>query len=181
MNCRRFQFRVYEYVEGTLSPRARAAAERHLARCGACRQAARREQQVAQFLSDRLRRDAQSLALRPGVRRRILQALQRKPAPPAFGESILAFWNRFAWPLGLAVSLLLILVVLRFHPFSVVQATQSARSNRRDNPSALSIQVSYRVPVRKFRREGNWIVDTLSYQTVVASQTLWTGGQASVR
>ena len=158
MNCRRFQNRLYEYVDGTLSPRARVAAKRHLARCDACRQAALREQQLAQFLSDRLRQGAQSLALRPEVRRRILQALERKSAPPAFGESILALWDRFAWPLGMAVSLLLIVAVLRFHPFSRVHETESARSNRRDNPSALSIQVSFRVPVCKFRRKetGLW-------------------------
>ena len=31
MNCRRFQNELYEYLDGSLSPGAQAAAERHLA------------------------------------------------------------------------------------------------------------------------------------------------------
>jgi anti-sigma factor RsiW len=183
MNCRRFQNRVYEYMEGTLSGGVRAAAERHLARCDACRQGVGREQQVAQRISERLRHDAESLALHPDVRRRILQAVEDKSAPPAPWEAIVGFWFRFSWPLGLAVSLLLIVGILVFHPFSGAQVheMEAARSNSQDNHAAVSIQVSYRVPVRKFREDGNFVLDTISYEKVVANETLWPGGHAAVR
>ena len=57
MNCRRFQHRLYEYLEGTLSPGAQAAAEKHLSGCAACRQALGAERQIAQSLSDKFRRN----------------------------------------------------------------------------------------------------------------------------
>src|SRR5437016_11537218 len=106
MNCRCFQNRLHEYVEGTLSAGTQAAADRHLARCTACRQAVGQEQQLAQILSERLRQGTGTLTLHPQIRRRILTALQSSPATD--GESVIYLWNRFARPLGIAVSLLLI-------------------------------------------------------------------------
>jgi anti-sigma factor RsiW len=183
MNCRRFQNRVYEYADGTLSAGARAAAERHLARCDDCRQALHREQHVAQLLSEHLRHDAESLALRPDVWHRILKAVEANSTAPTPWESIVGFCQRFAWPLGMAVSVLLLVGILLFHPFSGarVQEMEAARASGQGNHSAVSIQVSYRVPVRKFREEGNFVVDTMSYETVAANETLWTVGHAAVR
>jgi anti-sigma factor RsiW len=242
MNCERFQNWVYEYVEGSLSAKARAAAERHLAHCGACRQAVRREQHFERLLSERLRHDTETLALRPDALRRILKAVEAESTPPSpsklyqfsqiigsffgrarlrravtfsheiasgfdgyrttqerpalravppyqrtehVGEMVLTigFCRRFAWQLGMVVVLLLIAGLLVFHPFSGAQVheTEAVRSNNQANPSAVSIQVSYLVPVHKFREEGNFVVDALSYQTVTANETLWAGAHAALR
>jgi len=183
MNCKRFQNRVYEYVDGTLSARVRAAAEGHLLRCGACRQAMRREQHVSQLLSERLRHDAESLAIRPNVWRGILKAVEDQSTPLAPWESIVGFCRRLAWPLGMAASLLLIVGILMFHLFSGAQVheMEAARLSSQGNHSPVSIQESYRVPVRNFREEGNFVVDTITYETVAANETRWTGGHAAVR
>jgi len=179
MNCRRFQNRLHEYVEGTLSAGTQAAADRHLARCTACRQAVGQEQQLAQILSERLRQGTETLALHPQIRRRIVTALESSPA--ADGQSVVCLWNRFARPLGIAVALLLIATFLLINFFSGARVHETARPDSGDIHSAVSIEVSYLVPTYKFSKEGNLVVDTLSYETVVASGTLWTGGPERVR
>ena len=179
MNCRRFQNRLHEYVEGTLSAGTQAAADRHLARCTACRQAVGQEQQLAQILSKRLRLGTGTITLRPQIRRRILTALKSIPATNR--ESDVCLWNRFARPLAIAVSLLLIVTFLLINFFSGARVHETVRSDGRDIQSAVSIEVSYLLPTYKFSKEGNLVVDTLSYETVVASGTLWTAGQERVR
>jgi predicted anti-sigma-YlaC factor YlaD len=173
VNCRHFKNRLYEYVEGTLSARTQAAAYKHLARCNACRQAVRQEQQLVQFLSERLRQDTQTLALGPEVQRRILTALEHQSAPLVDEESIAGSWGRLAWPLAIAASLLLIATFLVINYSSGARVHETAQSNGHDIHSAVSIQVSYRVPIYKFHQEGNLVVDTLSDETIVASGTLW--------
>jgi len=182
MNCRRFQNRLHEYVEGTLPAGTWAAAHKHLGLCSACGQLLRQEQQLAQFLSHRLRHDAETLTLHPDVERRILAALAER-IPPTDWSSIVWSWNRLAWPLAIAVSVLLIVTLPLLKHFSgaPVNEKETARSDRRANHSAVSIAVSYRVPIYKFRKEGDLVVDTLSYETVVASETHWTGGQSPVQ
>jgi anti-sigma factor RsiW len=186
MNCRRFQNRFYEYVEGSLSDDTQAAANEHLARCSACRQAVAQEQQRAQFLFDRLRQDTETLALRPEVRRRILTSPKCKSVPRASLESIIGLWNRFARSATIAVSLLLFAAFLLISHLSgtrireTIHETETAPGDDRNLQPAISIQISYRVPTFKFRREGNLVVDTLSYETVVASGTLRPGGQEPV-
>jgi hypothetical protein len=182
MNCKRFQDRLYEYVEGSLSPARQAAADKHLARCTDCRQALRQEQQLTQFLSERLRQDAETLSLHPEGRQRILTALQHKSAPPMDRQSIIHPWNRLAWPLAVAASLLLIATLLLIKHFSSARApeTKTLQSNGPDIHSAVSIEISCCVPTYEFRREGDLVVDTLSCETIVASGTLGTGGQKPV-
>ena len=179
MNCRRFQNRLHEYVDGTLSAGTQAAADKHFARCTACRQAVSQEQQLAQILSERLRQGTGNLTLHPQIRRRIRTALESFPATD--GESVVCLWNRFARPLGLAVSLLLIVSFLLINFFSGARVHETVRSDGRDTHSAVSIEVSYRVPIYKFRKQDNLVVDTLSYETIVTSGTLWTGGPERVQ
>jgi hypothetical protein len=155
MNCRQFHDLLYEYVEGSLSAETQAAAGEHVAGCHGCRQAVRHEQQCAQFLCGHLQQDIKTLALHPEVRRHILAV----PRPNQ--ESIPSLWNRFAWPAGIAASGLLVAAIL------LINHSPAA-------PLAVSIEDSYRVPVCKFHQEGNLIVDTVSYETIVASETLWT-------
>jgi len=182
MNCRRFQNQVYEYVDGTISALQRAAAERHLARCGACRQAVHREQQLAHVLSARLRHDAESLTLRPGLWREVQSAIAADGITPPPWASIVGFWRPFAWPFATVVSLLLMVGMRVFHPFSGarVHEMDATRSHGRDDQSAVSVQVSYSVPVRIFRQDGNVVIDTIASQTVVADETLWNASHAAV-
>ncbi len=114
MNCRRFQRRLYEYLEGTLSPGAQAAAEKHLSGCAACRQALHAERQVAQSLSDKFRRTTDSLQLPPEVQRRVLAALAEQRRAPAEEQGSIFSWGRLAWPLDLAASVLLLLAGVFF-------------------------------------------------------------------
>jgi anti-sigma factor RsiW len=176
MNCRRFQNRLHEYVDGTLSAGTQGAADKHLARCTACRRAVSQEQQLAQILSERLRQGTETLTLHPQIRRRILTALES--IPTTGGENVVCLWSRFARPLGIAVALLLIATFVLINFFSGPRVHETARS---DIHSAVSIEVSYLVPTYKFSKEGDLVVDTLSYETVVASGTLWTGGQERVQ
>jgi predicted anti-sigma-YlaC factor YlaD len=175
MNCRHFQNRLHEYLEGTLSAGAKATADKHLAQCSACREAVRQEQQLAQFLSERLRQGTETLALGPEVQRRILTALEHQSTPLIDEKSIAGSWGRLAWPLAVAASLLLIatFLLINYSPGARVHETEMAQSSARDIHSAVSIQVSYRVPTYKFHQEGNLVVDTLSDETIVASGTLW--------
>jgi anti-sigma factor RsiW len=188
MNCRQFQDCLYEYVEGTLSATTQAGADRHLAACHSCRVAVQQEQQFAQNLSARLRQDAETLTLRPEVRQAILRAARRQPAPLGMLEFLAGLWNRFARPMAIAVPLLLVVMVLVIWHFSGTRIHEmpTARADGRHPPSALStppavsIQISCRRPAYQFRREGNWVVDTLSCQTVVASGTVQPGGQPPI-
>lgn len=182
MNCRRFQNQVFEYADRTLSTRERATAERHLARCGACQQVLHREQQLGQALSARLRHDAESLALRPDLWRQVQRAVEAGSNSPPPWASIVGFWRLFAWPFATVVSLQLIAGILVFHPFSGahVREKASARSNGPDYQSPVSVQASYHIAVRKFREQGNVVIDTIAFQTVVADETLWNASRAAV-
>jgi anti-sigma factor RsiW len=184
MNCRCFQNQLHEYVEGSLSAGALAAADGHLSGCSTCRQRVRREQQFAQFLSGRLRQDTETLTLRPEIRRKILTASQGAAAPPAVAESVFGLWsrflsNRFIRLAAIPASLLLVAAFLWISHFTGARSheTETARASDRDLHAAVSIQISYRLPARTFRREGNLVVDSLSDEIVVASGTLRPDGQ----
>lgn len=168
MNCRHFQNRLHEYVEGSLSAGAQMAAEKHLSECNACRQSARREQQAAQFLSDGLRQSVESLVLRPEIRRRILTCPGCEPATDVGGGVIISLWNRYAWAMGIGAALLVIAAMVAGNHFSGARRADSQMI------SVVSIEDSYRVPVYKFRKEGNLVVDSISDETVVISETIRT-------
>jgi anti-sigma factor RsiW len=170
MNCRRFQHRLYEYLDGTLSPGAKAAAERHLSGCAACREALRAERQVAQSLSDNFRQTTDSLQLPPEVQRRVLAALADKRRAPV-GELVGVFtWGRWAWPVGLAASVLLLLAGV----FLYVRAPrpQTGPAQPRLAGGGIQVQFSYIVPTYTFRQEGGYVVDALICQTNVVNERL---------
>jgi anti-sigma factor RsiW len=170
MNCHGFQHEIYEYLDGTLSLRAQAAAAEHLSECAACRKRVGREQQFARSLSEGFRRATDSLELPPVVGRRVLAALadQRDAAREAPGN--VWFWRRLAWPLAMAASLLLLLggwfFLLRAPgPGKVQPGPDLARGG-------ISIQLSYVMPVYTFREEGGFVIDALSYHTTVVNERL---------
>ncbi|MCX6903184.1 MAG: zf-HC2 domain-containing protein [Verrucomicrobia bacterium] len=166
MNCRRFQNWFYEYVEGSLSARRRAAAEKHLAQCGACRQAVRDEQQMARRLSDRFRQHTEFLALDPEVPRRVAKALEGRPAPQTLGQAAASLWRRFAWPLAVAASLLVVAgFLLALFLRENTSSTDTAGLTGGRSHASILIQVSYRMPAYQFRQEGNLVIDALGWQT----------------
>jgi anti-sigma factor RsiW len=170
MNCRRFQHRLFEYLDGTLSPRAKAAAERHLSGCAACRQALGKERQIAHSLSNSFQRATDALQLPPEVQRRVLAALtDQRDARGEEPHSVFA-WGRLAWPLGLAASVLLLLAGSFFFARGPRPQTPSPQPHLAEG--GVSIQLSYVVPIYTFRREGGFVVDALTYQTVVIDQRL---------
>jgi hypothetical protein len=141
------------------------------------------EQQLARVLCEGLRHDTGTLALRPGIRQRILTVLEHTSAPPTAGEIIAGLWKRYARPVVIAVFLLLIVAFLRIQYLSGTRVPETGilRSDGRDIRSAVSIEVSYCVPTYRFHQEGNFVVDTLSCVTMVANETLWTGAQEPVK
>ena len=172
MNCRRFQNDLYEYLEGTLSPRARAAAEKHLADCAACRQRLGEEQRVARSLADGFRRAVEPLQLPASVGRRVLAAMADEGRAARGVQGNVLFWRRLAWPLALAASVLLLLggwVFLLRAP-----GPGGARPEPRLAKSDVSVQLSYVVPVYTFRQEGGFVIDALTYQTNIVNQRLQT-------
>ena len=82
MNCQRFQDKVFEYLEGSLSASAQTQIEAHLECCAACRQTV----QTHQALAARFRREADSLVLRPEWTRRIEAALAEGAASHSQGR-----------------------------------------------------------------------------------------------
>lgn len=173
MKCRRFQDQLFEYLEGSLSAAAAAAAERHLAGCRACREAVRQEEALAQDLSRRLRQRAEGLKLAPEIRRDILAAARRGPTPPTLMELVMAWWKRHALALSVGAAALVLGAVLWLNQFPGGQkpGVETAQRSGRNRPATVSVQWSCRVPVCQFRREGNGVVDTLSAQTVAVSVT----------
>ncbi|MGD0262772.1 MAG: zf-HC2 domain-containing protein [Verrucomicrobiota bacterium] len=170
MNCRRFQHRLYEYLDGTLSRGAQAAAERHLSGCAACRQALQAERQIAQSLSDQFRRTTDSLQLPPEVQRRVLAALAEQSRAPSEEKGSVFAWGRLAWPLGLAASMSLLLAGVFF--FARGPKWQTAPAQPHLAEGEVSIQFSYVVPIYTFRREGGYVIDALTYQTNVVNERL---------
>ena len=170
MNCRGFQHRLYEYLEGTLSRGAQAAAERHLSGCAACRQALRAERQIAQSLSDKFRRATDSLQLPPEVQHRVLAALADQRCAPAEEQGSVFSWNRLAWPLALAASVLILVAGFMF--FARAPGPQTAPAQPHLAGGGVSVQLSYVVPTYTFRREGGFVIDALNYQTNVVNERL---------
>jgi len=170
MNCRRFQHRLYEYLDGTLSRGAQAAAERHLCGCAACREALRGERQVAQSLSDKLRRTTDSLQLPPEVQRRVLAAVADQRRAPVAEQGIGLLWRRMAWPVGLAAAGLLL--VAGFWFLAWVPKPQVDPAQPHLAGGGISVHYSYVVPTYTFRQEGGFVIDALTYQTNVVNERL---------
>jgi predicted anti-sigma-YlaC factor YlaD len=170
MNCRRFQHRLYEYLDGSLSRRAKTAAEKHLSGCAACRQTLLAERQVAQSLCERFRQTTDSLQLPPEVQHRVLAALAVQRRAPAEEQATLFSWGRCAWPVGLAASVLVLLAGVFLH----VRAFRPQLGPAQPHPagSGIQVQFSYVVPTYTFRQEGGQVVDALTYQTNVVNERL---------
>ncbi|SRR5258708_22170423 len=174
MNCSRFQQCLHEYLEGTLSPAKKASVGRHLAQCCACRELVRKQQQIEQFLSIKLRESAQTVALNPDLNRRVVTALHAEPSPAPNRWYSIRFWTRFALPLTAAAACLIIAALLvRFLFLERTSRLQAARPPEQDTPSSLVFfEVSYCVPIYNFRKEGNFITDVITCDPRVVTGAL---------
>jgi anti-sigma factor RsiW len=181
MNCQRFQNQLYEYVEGTLSAGNLAIAEQHLTGCDACRHVVRNEQQLAHSLSGLLRQKTESLALAPDIQRRILAAARRPSVSPKITDVLASLWNRLAIPAALTTAVVLIIALALVTHFanhrineqpSEIVATQIPVVHLPRSSPYVSIHVSCPAPTYLFLSDGDRVIDTVSYETVVASETL---------
>lgn len=170
MNCGRFEREIYEYLDGSLSPRARAAAERHLSGCAACRQKVSQERWSAQSLSDKFRRATDSLQLPPQFGHRVLAALADEHGVPDTQQGIVLFWRRLVWPLAAAASGLLLLAGFFF--FVRPPGPEAPHSQPHAAENEVSVHLSYVLPIYTFRREGGFVIDALTYQTNVIDERL---------
>lgn len=143
MNCRRFQNCVHEYMDGALSAREQGAVERHRARCGACQRTLLREQQVAQVLSRRFRHDTELLAIRPDLWRLVLEKVEQRQHRWTLLESAGEFWVRWAWPMVISGSLLVLIGLTVYRPFPAAHAREREAANATTDtyPSAVSSRV----------------------------------------
>jgi anti-sigma factor RsiW len=170
MNCRRFQRDIYEYLDGSLSPRAQAAADGHLCTCAACRQALAQEHKTARSLANDFQRATDSLHLRPEVGRRVLAALGEQRVGADEEPHMLFFWR--AWGLPSAVAALALLLLAGYFCFVRLPGPRRPYSQTHAAQRAVSIHLSYVVPIYTFRREGDFVIDSLTYQTNVMNGRL---------
>jgi predicted anti-sigma-YlaC factor YlaD len=170
MNCRRFQHRLYEYLDGTLSSGAQAAAERHLGSCAACQRLLERERQIAGAMTARFRQTTDSSRLPPEVERNVLIALAEERRAREDWRGSIVSWCRLAWLQALAASTLLLLAGLFY--FARTSVPNAGSPHHRQAAGDVLVQLSYVVPTYTFRHEDGFVVDALTYQTNVVSQRL---------
>ena len=172
MNCEHLRENLYDYLDDSLSPSGKAAAEKHLAGCPACREAVQRESQLAQSLFSRLEQAVETVALDSAAQRRMATAVERKMAEPRDRPFVL-FWSRLAWPFATAAVILMVAIWTGRH---FVAGRNSRLETARipapaDNREVL-IHVSYSMPSYTFRKEGNLVIDALTSDTLVADGAL---------
>jgi predicted anti-sigma-YlaC factor YlaD len=175
MNCRQFQDKLFEYVEGSLSAGELAAAQKHLAGCSACRKPVQEEQRRSQALSAHLRQSSESLALRPEIVRNILAA--SRTSRPAVTVSLAVFWTRWLRLAAVPVSLLLIaagVLAVRFvgtpiRPGNSVPVATHVSTPADHQQPEVSIEMSYRLPRHEFHQEGNLVQDAFVDEAVTVS------------
>ena len=143
-------------------------AEEHLSACAACRQMVSQERRSAQSLSDKFRRTTGSLHLPPEFGHRVLAALADERRAPDEQQGIALFWRRLAWPLAAAASGLLLLAGF----FLFVRAPGPGTAHPYSAGEGVTVQLSYVVPTYTFRKEGEYVIDALSYHTNVVNERL---------
>lgn len=172
MNCRQFQNKLYEYVEGSLDAGAQAAVEKHLEACAACRQRVQQERDVARSLAEGFKRASEGLELPAEVGRRVLAAVAEERAAREERESTVCFWRRLAWPTALTASAAALLA--GWFLFVPGAGHGPGRSQPRVAEGVVSVQLSYVVPIYTFRQEGGLVIDALTYQTNIVNERLQT-------
>ena len=172
MNCEHLRENLYEYLDDSLSTPEKAAAQQHLSGCPVCREAVRRESQLARSLSGRLEQAVEMVALDPVARRGMATAVERKLAASRDRPPVL-FWSCLAWPFATAAVILMVAIWMGLH--SVAGQNSHSEMARLPAPGGnreVLIHLSYSVPGYTFRKEGNLVIDALTSDTLVADGAL---------
>lgn len=188
MNCGHFQENLYDYLDDTLSPSEKAAAEEHLLQCSACQQAVQSELLLARTLSTRLTQAVESINLdsnaRKGITRAALQTLgreeprphrslvslllgRRQPVRDGFQSSVEpgSWQRRLVLPFAAAVLVTIGGLWLGRQFLSERSASHDPTGSMAVTDQAVSVHVFCSVPTYSFQREGNMVVDALTYDT----------------
>jgi hypothetical protein len=122
-----------------------------------------------EVLSNRFRRDTDSLTLYPNLQTRIMAAVERKSASPPAVPFLPGSWRPFAW-LGAAVALILVTIFLvtglRLRYWQTVQSPGD------DSGPAISLRISYCEPIYTFRADGNFVIDSLTCQPRIVEESI---------
>jgi predicted anti-sigma-YlaC factor YlaD len=172
MKCEHLREIIYDYLDNSLSPSGKAAAERHLAGCLACREAVQRESQLAHSLFSRLEQAVEAVSLDAVAQCRMATAVERKIAEPRERPLVL-FWSRLALPFAAAAVILMVAIWMGRH-FVAGQNShlETARIPTPADKREVLIHISYAVPGYTFRKEGNLVIDALTCDTIVADGAL---------
>ena len=166
MNCRHFQDELFEYLDGELSRRAQAAAQRHLEHCEACRQTVQDMKRTTRILSTRFRCGAESLTLDPNLQTRILAAVEKKSTRP----SAIPFVPGFSRSLALLGAGFVLLVALVLIPR--MRQNEASQSLVGDSGAFISLRISYCDPTLTFRTDGDYVIDSLTCEARTMEESL---------
>jgi anti-sigma factor RsiW len=182
MNCGHFQEDLYDFLDDTLAPAKKAAAEEHLRTCGACRDLVQGELALTETLSTRLERAVEPVALDAAGRRKIAEALRRSTAEATHPDSVSFLARLFGmrgselgtagaviqspWRLALPVAAAALLLVAGIW---VGPRFLRERSASRIAPGSVAVaepfvavHASDSVPVYTFQNDGNYVVDAIT-------------------
>jgi anti-sigma factor RsiW len=150
MNCEEYNERLPEYLDETLPAAEQAAAREHVQKCGACRQAAARQEAFGKFIRLSFHRETQGLSLSPKSRQNILDALQHEETQPlrAFFAVV---WRKPVWA-GLAF---LCLSLFIFGSYINRQAIS------READATYVVDVPMGTETYFYRRQNNRVVDAV--------------------
>jgi anti-sigma factor RsiW len=170
MNCEHMQENLYDYLDDSLSPSEKAAAEKHLAGCAACAELVRREAQFAHSLSGGLEQAVANVALDAVAQRNMAGMLERKTSATREHASV-SFWSRFALPFAAAVVILFVAFGLKHH-FTAGQNSHLLTSVPLPANGDVLVHISYCAPAYTFRKEGNLVIDALTCDAQVTDGAL---------
>jgi len=172
MNCQDFQEQLFEYLDGTLPTGTHQDIDQHLAACLTCRQALAKHRQLARTLTDQLCRSVESVTLDAAVRCRILAALPTRAAPADSEKFLAHLWRPLAWAVGIAC-LLVAGVLLGNYWFGARHDKSWIGPRVSSKPVPVSIRVARIETTYTFRKEGEFVTDTLVRHTNLVCETIW--------
>jgi len=169
MNCRRFEELREEYLDGTVSAGEQAAAEAHLADCTPCAEGLRQRREIGRRVANGLQEATHSLRLRPGVERQILRQWAPTPARASSPRPADWFASLLIWRWAAAATFVVAVIWVAGRPAGPPTTKTKAPGAPDDG---VVIEVSYRAPVYVFENDGEFVRDSLNYETVTVNTRL---------
>ncbi len=164
MNCEELRDNLFEYLDGSLAPANKAAVEKHLAGCRACREAVQRESRLERSLSRGLEQAVAPVTLDPVARHGLVAALERELAEPRERPRPW-FWRWPAWPFASAAMILMGVGWLGHH-FLAGQNLPSKTPPTLAHSREIPVHVTCAMPGYTFRKDGNLVLDALTSDTL---------------